>query len=352
MTSISYIQSLTGSEKKQEIKKLIEELVNEYDKDDNTGKNLYELFDMTKQEWRVHFDFDKKMDIKDKNKFNKEEYLGKIKSKLNYIFDTTNEDWAISEDNRNCRDNKNKKIYKYSYHFILFNKKTTYDYFMPKIKDINKLFKEDDIPFDTSIYRKGITRFRLVLCKKDNEINSLLKPITYEDEIEKHIIQNIYGCENLFIDESKLTQIKNSISSKSTITDILSAYKIISTEVKKGIKFHLTKCICPFVNREHHSNNCRLIEKKDSLEIKCFSEGCKNKVKVLYRKNTDYSLFDVNYFNSIKIKEGKKDNYIERREYFDKHYLYIRNTHTMYNIIYRKTEIGYDRELMEVNKFG
>jgi len=351
--NVKYIKSLTGELKNTLLESLIEDLLNQYDLEMCDGNNYYEKFDMVKEEWKLHFDFDKKIQIKDKETFDKDKYYEKIITKLNFIFNAENEDWAISEDSRITKDSKGKKIYKVSYHFISINKKTTYDYLYPKIKFINKLFKADGIEFDTSIYRKGITRFRIVCCKKDNEIKSLLKPITYNDDIKKHIIQNTYGCEDLYINDEKLTQIKNSISSEVSIKDIISGYEIMSTDNKFGIKLHNIKGVCPFVNREHSNNHIYIIEKEDSLELKCHSDSCKNRLKVLYRKNDDFSLFNVDYFNSIGIKEGEKSNYNQRRKYFEKHYIYIRNTDTTYNIIYRKTTLGYyERELMEIKDRG
>jgi hypothetical protein len=349
--SIKYIKSLTGKEIKCQLDVLVKELSDNYNEKINNGKNYYEYFDMGKEEFKIHFDFDKKVD---EDNFDKKSYFDKIMSKLNFIFDAENNDWAISEDSRYVLDKKSKKeVYKISYHFILINRKTTYEYFYDKIKHIYKIFKADGIEFDTSIYRNGITRFRLVCCKKDNEVNSLLKPITYKDELKHHIIQNIYGCEDLYINDDKISQIKNSISSKTTIKDIMKNYEIISTTNKTGIKLHNIKGICPFANRQHKNNHFYIVEKIDSLELKCHSHNCSNKLKVLYRKNDDYSLFNIDYFNSIKIPEGKTSNYTERKKYFEKHYVYIRNTDTTYNIVYRKNAIGcYERELMEIKERG
>ena len=351
--SVNYIESLTGKSQTIEMNQLVEDIKEEYDEDDFSGRNYYEMFDMTKEEWKIHFDFDKKLDIKDYKSFNKDKYFDKIMTNLNFIFDSKPEEWAISEDSRKTKDSNNKKIYKISYHFILINRKTTYDYLYPRIKYINKIFRANGIEFDTSIYRKGITRFRIVCCKKDNERNSLLIPITYTDDIKKHLIQDVYGCEDLYINDDKLSQIKNSISSESSKKDILSNYEIMGTKNNRGIKFHNCKGECPFANREHSNNHFYIVEKEDSLELKCHSHCCINKLKVLYRKNDDFTLFNVDYFNSIKIPDGKDTNYSLRKKYFEKHYVYIRNTDTTYNIIYRKNTIGcYERELMEIKDRG
>ena len=350
---VSFVESLTGSEQTVEINHLITTLTEEYDEDSLSGKNFYEFFDMTKQEFKVHFDFDKKLNVSESESFDKNQYKEKILGKLNFIFNTTNEDYAMSEDNRKCKDRNGNRIYKVSYHFIMISKKTTYEYLIKYIKDINKLFKADGIPFDTSIYRNGITRFRMPMCKKDKENNSLMKPMNYKDDIKKHIVQCIYGCEDLLISDDKLHQIKNNICSSISIKDLLSNYEIVSTKNSRSIKYHNVKCLCPFANREHRNNHCYLVEKEDSLEICCHSDDCKDKMKVLYRKNSDFTLFDVDYFNSIKIKQGNEDNYKERRKYFESHYVYIRNTNTLYNIIYRKNSIGYyERELMEIKDKG
>ena len=350
--SVSYINSLTGSEIRTELDDLVGDLSDEYDADIDAGKNYYEIFNMVDREWKLHFDFDKKLEMGDEKKFNVKEYTDKIMSKLNFVFDTEIDEWAISEDCRVVKI-KGKKFYKLSFHYISTTKKTTYDYLHPKIKDIYKIFNADGIPFDTSIYRKGITRFRIVLCKKDNEIKSLLKPTTYKDDIKKHIIQNIYGCEDLWIPDDKISLIKNSINSETSKKDIIKGYEIVSTSIKKGVKYHNIKGECPFAKVIHEHNHFYITEKSDSLEIRCHSKQCVDKIRVLYRKNTDFNLFDVDFFNSIRIPEGKSDNYIDKKKYFEEHYIYIRNTNTMYNVIYRKSSMGYyERELMEIKDKG
>ena len=362
-SSVKYITSLTGKSTPSTLNRLVEDINDEYDVDTFTGRNYYEMFDMVNEEWKIHFDFDKKMEVTDRETFNKQEYYDKIMNKLNFIFDSEKKDWAISEDSRIVKDKNNKNIYKVSYHFVSVNKKTTYDYFFPKSKHINKMFKAEGIEFDTSIYRKGITRFRIVCCKKDNEMTSLLKPITYADDIKKHIIQNLYGCEDLYITDDKLTEIKNSISPSISIKDILSNFEIVSTTNKNGIKYHCVNGDCPF-GGHHTSNNNYIIENDESLEHICHSEKCRNKIKVLYRRNDDYKLFSVDTFNSYaklsskKIKCNNKEitmksNYFDRRKYFEKHYFYIRNNDSVYNIVYRKTSVGYyEREIVEVVKKG
>ena len=346
---VKYIESLLGESQTIELEGLVDDISGAYDDETGDGRNYYERFDMVKEEWKVHFDFDKKMNVKITDEA-KKKYYDKILEKLNYIFDTKDTDWANSEDSRFTYKKDKTKIYKVSFHFILINKKTTYNYLFPLIKSINKLFKADGIEFDTSIYRNGETRFRIVCCKKDGESTSLLKPITYTDDIKKHILQDTEGCENLIISDDKLSHIKNSIPVESTIKDITSKFKVSSVKVyPNGTKVHNVDDDCPF-NGEHKSNHCYIIETEGSLELKCHDEKCEGKVKILFRENNDYKPFNLDCFNAI----GKgSENYVKRRKYFEKHYIYVRKDDTMYNIVYRKNSIGcYERELMEVKERG
>ena len=99
MNTITYIQSLMGKGVDTELEHLISMMKDEYDEGDKSGMNYYEMFDMIKTEWKVHFDFDKKLPIEDSKKFDKKEYQEKIIDKLNYIFETKKDDRTIKEDN-------------------------------------------------------------------------------------------------------------------------------------------------------------------------------------------------------------------------------------------------------------
>lgn len=353
MINIKIIQSLTGSEIIKSVSELFQELSDNFDIEfPDESKNYYEFFDMKTQKFKLHFDFDKKLDIKYYKNFDKERYMNDITDKLEKIFGISKNEWAISEDCRITKDTHKNKIYKVSYHFISINKYITQKHF-PLLKKLNKYFAQSDIKFDTSIYRNGITRFRIIMCKKDNELNSVLKPVTFITDIKKHLIQITENCEELIIKEDIELILKNNISSKKNIENMIKGFNIIGTKLINGVKIHNVGRNCCFIEGEHKSNNGYLIEKKDSLIYKCFSPRCKNKIKVLFINKKDYSIFNINDFNVIKVKSGKQDNYLEKRDYFEKHYKLFRDNATLYRVDYYVNGLGiYQTKLIEVKEKG
>ena len=65
-------------------------------------------------------------------------------------------------------------------------------------------FKQNNIKFDSSVYRNGMGKFRMIMFKKEGDKNSVLIPITFKDEFKKHLIQNIDDCESLEITKDNI----------------------------------------------------------------------------------------------------------------------------------------------------
>lgn len=353
---ISIVRSLKGEVQNISFQELEHLLNNKYNEDELEGENLYEYFDMDKSDYKVHFDFDKKIPKKDKKKFNEEEYKEKILFHLNEIFGTKTTDYAISEDSRDIMVN-NKRYYKVSYHFIMINRKTCNEDFVDKVKDINRYFKERGIPYDTSIYRKGMSKFRIVKCKKDDDKESLLKPLTYVNDLSKHLIQVVDDCHFIVIKDEILRIVRNNVDTKKVILEKVSGYDIKSTKRKEFITYHTIKkgIECPFASRVHKNNHLYLQESKNYLYLKCHSEDCQDKMRVLYKQySVDKIQFDIRDFNSIRMSDDEDSDYEKKREYFENFYIYLWDTDSINRIKFTKNRQYnfYERELVEAKEKG
>jgi len=175
MKSIIIAPSLYTS--KLETKKIKISKLKQYLKKNNTS---HEIIDNTVHEF-VHPYFDIDLDdcneeydiiIKDKPKF-----LNNITELICKHFYCEYEDLAISETLR--KD-------KISYHIVICNNRINLIDFCKYMKsEVNspeflKLF------FDLSVYKK-YNKFRMILCKKENQ-KAINKPITYKNDILKHVI--------------------------------------------------------------------------------------------------------------------------------------------------------------------
>ena len=356
MNSLKIVRTLSGEEQNITYAELTHLVDNKYDEEELEGDNLYEYVDLSKIEYKPHFDFDKKIPRKDKKKFNEEQYKEKILFHLNEIFGTTNSDYAISEDSRDIMV-KNKRFYKISFHFTIVNKKTTNDDFLDKVKTINKYFKERGIPYDTAIYRNGLSKWRIAKCKKDDDEDSLLKPVTYINDLSKHLIQVVDNWVDLSIPDETLRIVKNNVDNKKVILEKISGYPIKHTRRKEFITYHtIEKGVeCPFACRVHKNNHLYLQEAKNYLYLKCYSSECSDKMRVLYKQySVDKTRFDIKDFNSIKMNDDEDSNYEKRREYFENFYIYLWDTDTISRIKSSKNRQYdfYERELVEAKVKG
>ena len=214
----------------------------------------------------------------------------------NKIFNTYDEEWAISEDNRikykyNHTNKTKKKIFKISFHYILSNKYTNSTEFFPYVKKMNSYFKEQGVEFDTAVYRKTLSKFRMIMCKKHNkdgsiEKKSLLKPLTFKKDLSKHLLQFVVECSKLDLGKTNEKIINNNINDSKNKQDIINSFDIHSTKEENGVKFYLLNGICPFYGEQHTSNHHYIVDTGEVVIHKCFSKNrdcCKNGIKILYK---------------------------------------------------------------------
>lgn len=355
-SNINIVESLLGSKKIIHIKDLEETIRENFDIGTKTGLVRYEYFDLLKQNFKIYFDIEKYIEPTEEKAFNLEEYQGRITEKLNKIFNTDDKEWAISQDHRPVRikDKVTKQKvskFKISFHFIATNLYTNGKEFIPLIRDsIKPYLSKSGIDIDSSVYSEGLQKFRIVFCKKDKDVLSLLKPITYPDNFSKHIIQYLDGCEELDVKNLNMDCINVNLMNTDIDSDkndkIKKEYQKIG-KVKKtrnGCVYDV-KCICPFVEREHTNNHCYIIIQNGNKFLKCFAEGCKGKVKVLFKKlDTQSANFSKKTFKAIDIDEEKKTDYYRKRDYFEKYYLFFCDDGVLFRIDSEEKEYGSKKE--------
>ena len=356
---INFVEKLTGQLESLELTELVIKLKNNCDIDEKEGLNLYEFFNMKDNDFKPHFDIEKLLPFENKEEFKSEEFENIIFKCFNELFDTNNEDWAYSEDNRIYKKDNITK-FKISYHFALINKKTNLETIRSYCPIINDVLKPFDVKIDTSIYRNGMTKFRLPYTQKDNDKWSLLKPKNYTDnnELKNHIVQIIDGItDDLIIESKKLTRLKTKIKMSKTPKQILNGYKVLSSKKLDNnmISHTIEMEICPFYEKKHTNNHQQILEVRGNLFLKCFSERCKNKLKCIFKTGFNSNKnFDKYEFNSLEIPKGKTTNYFEKRKYFEMFYKYFRD-----NDIFCRVEYNfnckmkyYERDLVEVKRTG
>ena len=142
----------------------------------NPECTLYEVIHPDKNNWiKPYFDIDDKTCKLTRTNL----YDNTIKF-LNTIFNTTDSDWAISDD---CRATKS------SFHLTLPRYKTTV-HDMIRLKNHYRN-KYNELNIDTSVYSNGYQKFRMIgfPCEKHDQSRGL-KPITFElyGDTHKHLI--------------------------------------------------------------------------------------------------------------------------------------------------------------------
>ncbi len=350
---------------KIEYEELEKKLRSKYNKSRKRGLSLYEYFDLTKTDFKLFFDIDYKLDLDD-DVFDDVRYINMIELVLKEFFYLEDNEIFISSDNREMND-----YYKISYHIII-NKKTNIDQMLDISKKLKIIFDkmemviEDKIYYfkiDNSVYSKGLQKFRTLYSKKDNDKNSLLIPSNENDKLYQHLIQ-VIEKDILDVDmdlfNEKIKEKMGKIDDKNNTNDlnmeeIINLYDIHSTKEGINCKLHIIKkgFECPFCNRVHSNNHCYLVEFKDTLYLKCFSEECNKKMKVLYNNiDTNTLEFDIDVFNSFKLKNGS--NYEQKREYFERYYKYFVDSDTFNRVKIKKNKKYdyYDTNLVEVKKSG
>ena len=276
MNNIRVVNRLNGKEKFVKL----EVLTNTNRKKGN--RYLYEYLNPKLHIYvNPYFDIDDKTETLDLSSLH-----NKTIKKLNSIFLSKNEDWAISSDHR-----KGKK----SFHLVLSNVKTT-------IQDLINFKNENmdllkSLKIDPKVYRAGDSKFRTIFSKKDSDENANgFTPINFLHNLEAHIIQYVPDDCVIWKYNQKLNHPKNTIQiplnnhlkdvkiSKSQ-EDVLKKYKFKgSIHKKEGYYTVDIDCKCPF-GENHLNNNRYLTITTNYIKLRCWSDKCNDKEQVVWQQN-------------------------------------------------------------------
>ena len=357
--TISFVERLNGkmqSTSYSEINRLLKSKLNEKRK---RGLSLYEYFDMSKNDFKIFFDIDR---YDEDENIVEDEFRDAVCELLCRIFSVSQNDIAISSDNRMVVK-QGKEIWKLSYHFVI-DEKISYTGFKKIQPYLEHAFSKLGLEFDGSVYRNGLTKFRTLWSKKDDDKDSLLIPYNLK-QLKCHLIQYIDGVnncdtnkvikwfnDNLDVEEKKVI----SYNIEETLDDIVAKFDTFG-ETKRGNAtfYNLKKYHCPWADRIHKSNNCYLVRFEGTLLLKCHDEDCVGKCKVIHKIiNEETNEFDFDVFNNMGLKDDEDNNYVRKKKYFENYYKYFRDLDGLNRIQmkYNKRFEYYERELIEVKERG
>ena len=290
---------------------------------------LYEVIHPEKNKWiKPYFDIDDKgCTVSTQLLYNN------IIDFLNSIFETRNEDWAITDDSRKSKS---------SFHVVLPNHKTTIAD-MIRLKEFYKNeFKQ--LCIDCTVYANGYQKMRMVHFKHETDPHSTgLNPLSFEqhNQTHKHIISIVEDNATTFSFASdsdnncknqttvdKCSKNKQTVDKKPTNNHTMKMSDDLNSELQKynlltdlkdrnGFLVAYIEYPCPWNN---HKNNNRFITVnpvEQKIILKCHSSRCKNQSKIIYEVDSchiNYDIdndsqdsksivFDINKFNNIRDKD-------------------------------------------------
>ena len=340
---------------------LYETLLNNYNKRGKEGLNYYEFFrdDVLVKPYIDYEEYVTQEDYNndpDKNAETRDSVL----ALLNKLFETTNFEWAVAQDTRRVEDKKDRHYgqMKLSYHFVCWTRKVEIAKMRQFITENNYMFEAARLEgIDISVYRSGLSKFRLPYCKKAKNDNSLLVPTNYDatlDDFKRHLVTFIEDCDLMDLKVQDIRNVKqtrkmadvnrqlilNTKDTEQEIQDIIASYDTISSKEGTGayegmILYNIPALHC---GKQHTGNNNMLIHNTlaNTLKIKCHSDRCTEFEKVVYEPKRPTLHFDIEYLNRIPMPtvEGVKDNYQQVKQYFEQFMIYIRDTNSYYRIRY------------------
>lgn len=277
-------------------------------------------------------------------KYSDEEIVDKTITKMKEIFgDDINVIYTI--DNRRFKKptEKNYKN-KMSYHFIIDNKKIDPILLGEIVRKSKSLFTYlKDKELDTAVYRKGDNKFRLPLTIKEPELEKRSRKsymtMSLEENVDnfkKYCLSITNGLEELEIKIDEVKEDKNDVKDeKKKNTEDINMWDICELDYKKynsvldkyehknvDKKDHtwicdLEDCDCPF--GQEHENNHRYLTLNfltNSIYIKCHSEKCKNKMKMIMDNVfSELKEFDLSTFKRL-VSYNHQRRYLEKRIVF------------------------------------
>jgi len=165
---------------------------------------LYEIL-LPEYPVKPHFDLDRSVENYNKNQFEVETnmMIENAKIELSNLYERDDIEWAV-ESNSGEEANGTQKL---SVHMVAQNIRAT-----PPLKLKQKLINHGEFssPFDLSIYRKGISKFRVGGFEKDNSIRT---PIIHSGSKLSFLLTNNYPLDAIYeksgdIKENKIVSLK------------------------------------------------------------------------------------------------------------------------------------------------
>ena len=364
------------------VKKDIKEIYDYLVKDLKNPKSYYEHYNLDTLEYIKPFiDIDiehyKKLDI------DNEKLIDDTTNTLKEIFgEDSNVIYTTHHRSNIFKGTKTTKRNKYSYHFIIDNKKIKPE-LLKKVIRLNKDKLDNNIPekyrkkntIDTSVYGKGQRKFRLPLTMKETELETqnnkkkVFMKMSLDNNVEnfaKYFVSITDDLKEIEIKEEdnkkekkeekemtkdeiddKLIEVLGTLN-KDRLNKLLEQFTIFShNKNKKSIYFDYYnldfKHKCPF-NKSHDGTNRRYLVLDyldNSIKIKCFSECCKNKEKlILNNVFKELREFSLSIFMKLK-------SYYLQVKYIEKRVLYFSDLDKFKQIKYDRHDNLYLEDIKE-----
>lgn len=326
------------------------------------GITCYEYFNANDILVKPHIDYEDYIDIDDFSVDYEADVMNMILICLNNLFGTTDDEWAYSRDSRSAHKEE-KPMYKVSFHFVLSNKRTKMSTLKQYIHEhMNTTLSQINKGLDMSIYRNGINKFRLPLAKKGFGDNSLMAPVTHKtkETFHAHIVSHTEYCEDLELKINDIIDIGNEKVAKKYKHDneeiekeieiVKGKFSIIASKEENGVLLHdIKEHECGEEHKNNHNYLVHIISTNE-IYVKCHSEKCSTFRKLLFKPRSPTRNFDANYLNNIPLIEGEESNYRQVRNYFERFFIFIRDTNSFYRLDYeydRKYDV-YEQKLATV----
>jgi hypothetical protein len=185
-------------------------------------------------------------------------------------------------------------------------------------KIINKKTKKGSWKLDPSVYSNGDQKFRTLFSKKETDKTSNgLIPKNFTDNLSSHLISITNDDDTIWVFKNTDTQTTKksepfAFSNEQQI--IINEYKIKGTP-KSYSNYTIMDidCACPF-GENHNNNNRYLIITKKQIKLKCHSEKCKNKEKLIWCVKVDLPKGEFSVSKLVKLGKEKSQNIMEEME--------------------------------------
>ena len=319
-------KTIRGYKKTMTIDNLFKELYVSYNKDTKSGLHYHEYFSANEKNVKIHFDYDEYVEFESENDF-KDKDLEVMTELLTVLKSSIKGDFYTCTDSRNILDNK----YKHSFHFVYP--------IQIKMADLKNLVKSVIIPFtdtqfDTSIYRCGKTKFRIPMCKKENDANSLLTPLEdiTKDNFKDYIIQHTDNLptfnEKDYLQDKALEFIETKIKKEkisqdnifTKVNDFDNLFLGLSKYKDNFNNYAIWFKITLFLIKHFKEQECDLVQTNQSV-----NRLLKMLYQEKYNETENNKIIDSYYDKEININIGSFIFLLQEQKIYDEFKLYFKS---------------------------